>query len=125
VTTSALWLQVALLITIIFAASLAFPLSLVGIWWPEYHGLVISLVRTMFFLAPGLLALDLITGRMRDLLPLNPLTGIFETFRDALLYGHAPALWQLLVPLGAAALLLAIFVPIYRREQSALAKLVG
>jgi lipopolysaccharide transport system permease protein len=124
-TISALWLPVALLVTIVFAASLAYPFSLVGIWWPEYHGLVISLVRTMFFLAPGLVALDLVTGATRELLPLNPLTGIFETFRDALLYGQAPAAWQILVPLGAAALLFAIFLPIYRKEQAQLAKLLG
>lgn len=124
-TAAVLWLPVALLVTIVFATSLAYPFSLIGIWWPEYHGLVISLVRTMFFLAPGLIALDLVGGATRDLLPLNPLTGIFETFRDALLYGHSPAAWQLLVPLGAAALLFAIFVPIYRHEQAQLAKLVG
>ena len=125
VTVSALWLPVALLVTIVFAASLAYPFSLIGIWWPEYHGLVFSLVRTMFFLAPGLIALELVTGTMRDLLPLNPLTGIFETFRDALLYGQAPAAWQILVPLGVAAVLFAIFIPVYRREQPELAKLVG
>jgi lipopolysaccharide transport system permease protein len=124
-TAATLWLPVALLLTVVFAASLAYPFSLIGIWWPEYHGLVISLVRTMFFLAPGLIALDLVTGTTRDLLPLNPLTGIFETFRDALLYGQSPAAWQILVPLGAAALLFAIFLPIYRHEEAQLAKLVG
>ena len=124
-TSAVIWLPVALLVTIVFAASLAYPFSLIGIWWPEYHGLVFSLVRTLFFLAPGLIALELVTGTMRDLLPLNPLTGIFETFRDALLYGQAPAAWQILIPLGAAVLLFAIFVPVYRREQAALAKLVG
>lgn len=124
-TASVLWLPVALLVTVVFAASLAYPFSLIGIWWPEYHGLVISLVRTMFFLAPGLIALDLVTGATRDLLPINPLTGIFETFRDALLYGHSPEAWQILVPLAFAAALFAIFVPIYRHEQAELAKLVG
>jgi lipopolysaccharide transport system permease protein len=124
-TLAAFWLPVALLVTIVFAASLTYPFSLVGIWWPEYQGLVVSLVRTMFFLAPGLVALDLVTGTTRELLPLNPLTGIFETFRDALLYGQSPAAWQILVPLGAAAFLFAIFLPIYRHEQEQLAKLVG
>ena len=65
------------------------------------------------------------TGTARDLLPFNPLTGLFETFRDALLYGHSPAAWELLVPLGAAALVLAVSVPLYLREQSRIAKLVG
>ena len=55
---------------------------------------------------------------------LNPLTGLFESYRAALLYGHAPAAWELLYPLGIAAVLLAVFLPIYRSEQRHLAKLV-
>ena len=70
-------------------------------------------------------ALDGVTGDAENLLPFNPLTGLFESFRDALLYGQAPAAWELLVPLGAAALLLCVFYPLYRSEQSQLAKLLG
>jgi lipopolysaccharide transport system permease protein len=125
VTPAALWLPVALVVTIVFSAALAYPAALIGIWWPEYQGLVISLVRTMFFLAPGLVALNEIAGTTRDLMPVNPLTGIFESFRDALLYGRSPPAWELLVPLMTAALVLAVFLPLYRREQAALAKLVG
>ena len=65
------------------------------------------------------------TGTARDLLPFNPLTGLFETFRDALRFGHAPAAWELLGPLAAAAVILAITVPLYMREQRRLAKLLG
>jgi ABC-type polysaccharide/polyol phosphate export permease len=83
------------------------------------------LVRALFFIAPGLIALDQLSGTARDLLPFNPLTGLFETFRDALLYGQAPAAWQLLVPLGFAVAILAISYPIYRSEQSQFAKLIG
>ncbi|HEX6116106.1 MAG TPA: hypothetical protein VFY99_03330 [Solirubrobacterales bacterium] len=124
-TPAVLWVVVALAITIVFSVALAFPATLIGIWWPEYLGLAVSLVRTLFFLAPGLVALDQIVGTTRELMPFNPLTGIFEIFRDALLYGQAPALWELGAPLVAAAILLVIFVPIYSREQAALAKLVG
>jgi ABC-type polysaccharide/polyol phosphate export permease len=125
VTPAVLWVVVALAVAITLAAALAYPAALIGIWWPEYQGLAISLVRTMFFLAPGLIALDEIVGTTRDLMPFNPLTGIFEAFRDAFIYGQAPALWELGVPLLAAALLFAIFLPVYAREQAALAKLVG
>lgn len=125
VTPAALWLLPALLLLIVLCVALAYPAALIGIWYPEYQGIAVSLVRTLFFLAPGLIALDQITGRAQDLLPYNPLTGIFEAFRDALLYGHAPAAWELLSPLAAGLLLLAIFLPIYRREQAYVAKLVG
>jgi lipopolysaccharide transport system permease protein len=124
-TVAALWLPVALAVTAAFALALAYPSALFGIWYPELQPFALSFVRTLFFIAPGLVALDQITGTARELLPFNPLTGLFESFRDALLYGQSPAAWELLVPLGVAALILALAVPLFRREQSQFAKLVG
>jgi lipopolysaccharide transport system permease protein len=124
-TAAILWLPLALAATIALSVALAFPATLFGIWYPELQSFALSAVRALFFIAPGLVALDAITGTAHDLLPLNPLTGLFEAFRDALLYGQSPAAWELLVPLAAAGLILAICVPLYRREQPHLAKLVG
>lgn len=120
-----LWFPVALLITAALAFALSYPSTLFGIWYPDLQPFVVSVARAFFFLAPGLIALDEVTGVARDILPVNPLTGLFESYRDALLYGVSPAAWELLVPLGAAVLILLVSVPIYRREQPNLAKLVG
>jgi ABC-type polysaccharide/polyol phosphate export permease len=123
-TAAVLWLIPAIAVTFALAAALAYPAALLGVWLPELSPFFISVVRALFFLAPGLVALDAVSGDGRRLLPLNPLTGIFETFRDALLYGRAPDAWQLLVPLGAALLVLAIGLPLYRRDAPHLAKVV-
>ena len=124
-TTALLWLPAAFAATIALAVALAFPAALLGVWYPEMQPFAVSLVRAMFFLAPGIVALEQVSGTARDLLPLNPLTGLFEAFRDALLYGQTPAAWELLWPVGAAALLLAVALPIYRRELPQFVKLVG
>jgi lipopolysaccharide transport system permease protein len=124
-TAAVMWLPVALVVTLIFSAALAYPAALFGIWYPELQTFAISFVRTLFFLAPGLVALDQISGTTRELLPLNPLTGLFESFRHALLYGNSPAAWELLSPLAVAALVLAVSLPAYRRDESRFAKLVG
>ena len=120
-----LWLIPALVATVALSIAFAYPAALVGVWYPEMVPFIVSLVRAMFFLAPGLVALDTISGTARDVLPYNPFTGIFEAFRDALLYGQAPAAWELLVPFGFAAVIMAIAIPVYRRDQAQLAKLVG
>jgi len=125
VTFAILWLPVAIAITALLALALAYPATLLGIWYPDLAPFVVSVARAAFFLAPGLIALDAVTGVARDLLPINPLTGLFEMYRDAILYGVSPEAWELLVPLGAAVLILLITVPFYRREQPNLAKLVG
>ena len=48
---------------------------------PELNPFIISAVRTLFFLAPGLVALDEVYGRTHDVLIVNPLTGLFEAYR--------------------------------------------
>jgi lipopolysaccharide transport system permease protein len=124
-TPAVLWLPVALGLTVAMALALAYPSALFGVWWPELLPFALSFLRAFFFLAPGLVALSEITGVARDWLPLNPLTGLFEFYRHAVLYGTGPPAWEILYPLGVAVLLLAVGRPIYRREAPYLVKLVG
>jgi ABC-type polysaccharide/polyol phosphate export permease len=124
-TPAALWLIVAILLTVVLALSIAYPAALFGLWYPELVPFAASVVRTLFFLAPGLIALSQITGVARDVMPYNPLTGLFELYRDALLYGHSPPAWQILGPLAFAIALLLLVVPVYRREQYSFAKQIG
>jgi ABC-type polysaccharide/polyol phosphate export permease len=116
------WLPVLVLVTMASAIACAYPAALIGLWFREFHNFVVSGVRTLFFLAAGLVALDQVHGTAHDLLPLNPLTGIFEAYRQVLIEGESPAWWHLLYPLAFAGLLLAAFIPIYRREQLHFAK---
>jgi ABC-type polysaccharide/polyol phosphate export permease len=123
-TAATLWLPVVLVVNVALAVAFAYPTALLAIWVPDLRAFVFSFIRTLFFLAPGLVALDEIEGTAQDLVRVNPLTGLFEAYRDALLYGEAPAAWELLFPLAAAVLLVVVFVPIYRREQRHLAKVL-
>jgi lipopolysaccharide transport system permease protein len=106
------------------AVAAAYPASLLGLSFRELRAFAVSFVRTLFFVAPGLVALSELTGRVSDLVRINPVTGVIEAYRDVLLYGEAPAAWEFLYPLGWAALLAAVFVPIYAREQRDFAKVV-
>lgn len=119
-----LWLPVVILITILLAAGFAFPATLFGLWFRELRNLALSVVRTLYFLAPGLVSLSNTSGTSYQILRLNPLTGLFESYRAVLLFGQAPAARDLLYPAFFAVLLLAVFVPLYRREQTQFAKVV-
>ena len=123
-TPAVLWLPVLLAVNLALALGVAYPAALAGLWFPHAHAFLVSLARAAFFLAPGVVALDYIEGATQSWLRLNPLTGIFEAYRSVFLEGHAPAAWQLLIPSLAAVVLLAVFVPLFRREEAALAKLV-
>jgi lipopolysaccharide transport system permease protein len=123
-TTALVWLPVVVLVNVFFAVALAYPASLFGLWFRDLRNFGMSFVRTLFFLAPGLVPLSQIHGRAHDWLRLNPFTGLFEAYRDVFLFGRAPAAWELLYPSGCALLLLLLFVPFYRSEQSQFAKIV-
>ena len=113
-----------LLVNVFLAIAAAYAAVLFGIWLRELRAFVTSFVRTLFFLAPGLVPLAETSEDIRDLLRLNPLTGLFEAYRDVFMDGTRPALWELLVPATAAVALLAIFVPLYRAEQRQFAKVI-
>jgi ABC-type polysaccharide/polyol phosphate export permease len=123
-TASIAWLPLVLAANVFLALGLAYPASLFGLWFRDLRNFGISFVRTLFFLAPGLVPLSQIPGRAHDWLRLNPLTGLFESYRDVLLFGHAPAVWELLYPAGCACVLLLLFVPLYNHEQRQFAKVV-
>ncbi|MDX6511324.1 MAG: lipopolysaccharide transport system permease protein [Gaiellaceae bacterium] len=123
-TTATLWFPVVVLVSVVSGFGIAYPASLFGLWFPELRNFAVSIVRALFFVAPGLVALPQIHGGAHTIFQLNPLTGLFESYRAVLLYGHRPSALHLLYPLAWAAVLLAIFVPLYTREQWQFAKVV-
>ncbi len=123
-TLAILALPLVIAVNLALAMALAYPATLVGVWVPDLRPFVVSFVRTLFFLAPGLVALDQIRGSANDIVKVNPFTGLFEAYRAVLLEGNAPQLWQLAWPLTCALVGAAIFVPIYRSEQRQFAKVL-
>ena len=123
-TPAMLWLPVVVAVTGALSAAFAYPASLFGLWFWELRPFGVSLVRVLFFVGPGLVPLSQTSRGAEPYLQFNPLTGIFESFRDVFLYGRSPQAWELLYPLGVAVVLLAIFVPLYRRDQREFAKVV-
>jgi ABC-2 type transport system permease protein len=118
------FLPLVILLNFALACAAAYPASLLGLSFRELRPFAVSLVRTLFFVAPGLVALSELTGTTHDVVRFNPVTGVMEAYRDVLLYGNAPELWEFAFPLAWAALLAAIFVPIYAREQRDFAKVL-
>lgn len=121
-TTAILWLVPVIAVNLLFALGIAYPSMLFGVWYRDLLAFALSALRVLYFVAPGVVALSEIQGEANELVRINPLTGIFEAYRDALLYGQAPAAWELLYPAAFAVGLLAVFLPIFRSEQRHLAK---
>ena len=118
------FLPLVLLTNFALACAADYPASLLGLSFREFRAFAVSFMRTMFFVAPGLVAFSELTGTAKEIVRINPISGVIEAYRDVFLYGNAPELWELAIPLGWAALLALIFVPIYGREQRDFAKVV-
>src|SRR5205823_2694580 len=116
-TVELLWLPVALLVTLIFSVGCAYVAALIGVWISDFRPFAISIMRAMFFLAPGLVSIRDIGGRAEALVKLNPLTGLFESYRSIALRGEAPRAWQLAFPLAWSAVLLLVALPLYVLER--------
>ena len=123
-TPSILWLPVVIAATLLLSIGVSYPAALLGIWMPDIGYLVTSFVRVLFFIAPGLVSLSQIHGTAHDLLLINPMTGLFESYRDVLLYGNAPGAFELLYPAALGLALLLAFVPLFRSEQREFAKVM-
>lgn len=123
-TWSLLWLPLVVLVNLLLAVAAAYPAVLLGIWLRELRAFVLSFVRILFFLSPGLVPLAETDAGIREWLKFNPLTGLFEAYRDIFLYGQRPAAWELLFPLVGGLVVLALFMPTYRSEQRQFAKVV-
>jgi len=119
-----LWLLVLVPETIVLALAFAYPATIFGLLYPDLRSFGVSAIRTLYFLAPSLVALESVHGIAADLLKLNPLSGIFEGYRAALLYGETPALWTFVIPLAYCVVSFAIFIPLYRAEARHFAKVV-
>jgi lipopolysaccharide transport system permease protein len=118
------WLPLLVLVNVYLAVAAAYAASLLGLWLRELKPFLLSFVRMLFFLSPGLVPLSETSPHIRSLLRLNPLTGLFEAYRGIFLSGRPPAAWELLYPILIGAVLLVVFVPLYRVEQRQFAKVV-
>ena len=123
-TASLVWLPVVVAVTIILSLGAAWPSALLGVWAPNMTVFASQALRILFFASSGLVALSEVPDGVHDWIVLNPLTGLFESWRDVFLYGGAPEFWELAYPTAFGALLMLVFLPLYRREKRHFAKLV-
>lgn len=92
-----IFLPVAVFAEFILILGLAYPMSVWGLNYRNLPGLTNNLIRLWFYLSPALWSIE---GRVKgDLLQnivrLNPLTGVFTTYHNAVFF-HKPPGWEVL-----------------------------
>lgn len=118
------WYPLVFAVNVLLALALAYPVTLIGLWFRELRVFVISFARAMFFLSPSIVPLAETSEHAQRILRFNPLTGLFEAHRAVFLYGRTPRAIDLLYPALFALALLILVTPIYRSEERQFAKVV-
>jgi lipopolysaccharide transport system permease protein len=90
-----LWLPVVAAVQFIFMLGLAYIFAVWGLNYRNLPGLMSNLLRLWFYLSPALYTLNKLSGTYRTIMQFNPLTGIFQGYRGAILTHTGPD-WTLL-----------------------------
>lgn len=94
------WLPIVILTQFLFMLGLSYPMSVIGLNYRNLPGLMGNMLRLWFYLSPGLYTLEHVPeGTLRTLMQFNPLTGIFQGYRGAILSRTSPD-WTLLYTAG-------------------------
>jgi lipopolysaccharide transport system permease protein len=113
-------LPVLVVLTALVTAS-AFLLSALQVRFRDV-GLAIPLILYLWmFSTPIAYPLSAVPGAYRAWFLLNPMTGIVESFRRAIVHGAAPELQVIAVPMIAAAVLLPLSYAFFKRIESTMA----
>ena len=82
--------------TIAFFIGYALITSAINTIYPDFNGLLSSIIRLLFFVTPLMWTFENFSHRTAQILRLNPMVYIIEGYRNSLLYGNTPmAHWRL------------------------------
>lgn len=122
-TATLLWLPVFILGVFLFTSGLGLMLSAVNVRFRDIKYIVPFMTQMAFFVTPVIYPLSYVPGKFRILVSLNPMTGMVEGFRYALL--GSPVSWTLVAgSCGAALLMFALGAGIFLRMERVFADVI-
>jgi lipopolysaccharide transport system permease protein len=114
----------------IFAVAVCVALGL-GLWFSalnvryrDVHIIVPFLIQVLIFVTPVVYALDLVPEDLRALYALNPLVGVLEAFRWAMLPGADAPGTLLLIPVATSIVLLVTGLLYFDRAEKSFADVI-
>jgi ABC-type polysaccharide/polyol phosphate export permease len=103
-----LLLPVVIFIQALLSLGLCMFLSIAGLFFADLQNIIRHLTRMWYFLSPGLYSIELVPEQWQTLYRLNPMVGVFTSYRDIIMHGRMPALIDLAYPLAVALIVLAL-----------------
>jgi lipopolysaccharide transport system permease protein len=123
-TWAALWALPVIVVLAAFVTAGAFLLSALQVRFRDVGIAVPLLLYLWLFSTPVGYPLSSVPAAYRPWFLLNPMTGIVESFRRAIVHGMRPELDMLALPVLAAAVLLPISYVVFKRIESTMADVI-
>jgi len=121
---TALWFPLLLFIEIAFVVGVVLFGSALNVFARDVRLAVPLLVQLWLFLTPVMYPLSSVPDGMREWYLLNPMTGMVESFRRILVYGHPPELGVLTGAITGAVLALVIGFSYFRATEARFADVI-
>ena len=112
-----LMIPVIIAIQCLFTAGVALVMSVAGVLFKDTGNIMSHVLRMWYFLSPGLYSLDRLPDKLQTVFQLNPFAGLMTAFRDVLMYGRMPAIFDLAYPFGIGLVSLALGFILFRRLE--------
>jgi len=101
-----LLLPVLVLLHSILIGAMMLVFSIIGFVFQDFFKLLPFMMRVWFYVSPAIWSVSMLPEKYRPLIYLNPMSIIFEAYRDLLLFGKIPDLKYTLI-------YLAILLPVF------------
>lgn len=117
ITWNLLYVIPILLIEVVFLVGLVLLLSMANVWFRDVSHAISLLVQFWMYLTPIIYPLSMVPERFRWLYDLNPMVGIVEGFRAAVLKGQSPDLSLLSISLIAAVVTFTLGYALFKQRE--------
>lgn len=113
-----------LLIEVLLTLGVILFFSLANVWYRDVSHAAGLLLQLWMYLTPVLYPLDLVPAGARKLMALNPMVGVVESFRSAVIMGTPPEPGLLAWSLGASLIIFLTGYGVFKRNEFRLADVI-
>ena len=117
VTPAIAFLPVVFLVQIVFTSGVALMLAMANLFYRDVKYLFEVVITMWMFASSVLYPMDKLTGTLRTILGLNPITPILDAYRDVLLMGRLPPMGPFTAVAGVSLLVLAVGWVVFHRAE--------
>jgi lipopolysaccharide transport system permease protein len=118
-----LWIPLLLLVTIAFALAFGLWMATLSVKYRDVSFAIGFILQVLMYASPVIYSLSVIPGPLRIIYQLNPMSGVIQGFRWALLGGEAPQ-GLFFISIGIVFLLLVSGMYIFRRTERGIVDLL-